>query len=483
MIINSNSSSRDSLKYCFLGRKLLRCKHLFFLGDRHSLTWRLFSYFAGTIVLIFILQSIAEVTLIRLLLRVPEHVKAEMHHYAAQANVLLDSTDAEGHLNKKALRDWEKKQTSTLHIVDNNLEPISGRAMHPHNKFKLRYLRQLDTILDNHVNRPLIALPLRPGFQLIVQFPYKQHPANYFNYYFAAIKFLITSILLLIFSYLLARNLQKPLQRLQIASRALAEGDFNTRVAPQVGKSVTEFNQLAQDFDHMTENIHGLIRKQKQLITDVSHELRTPLARHNLILYLLRKRCPADVLELVDKLDKESLAMNNLVSEILEFSRLENAHLNTQLVPTQLDSLCQMQVMQHEATLRPKQSLDITISDIPPIVLADSRLCLRAVKNILENAIKYVGETAAITLEVKAVEANVEIIIADNGPGIPKIELTRIFDPFVRLNPAREKSATGYGIGLSIVKEAMHIMQGDVIAEINNQGGLTIRLLFPVYST
>lgn len=483
MIAQRDSSNKPSLGRHSFVHKLLRCKKLFFLGDRHSLTWRLFSYFAATIILIFILQSIAEVTLIRLLLRVPENVKTEMHHYADEANALLDLTDAEGNLDKKLLSEWENKQTSTLHIVDNDLEPVSGRAMHPHNKFKLQYLRPLDTILDNQVNRPLISLPLHHDLQLIVQFPYKQHPANYFNYYFAAIKFLITSILLLIFSFLLARNLQRPLQRLQIASRALAEGDFNTRVASQVGKSVTEFNQLAQDFDHMAENIHGLINKQKQLITDVSHELRTPLARHNLILYLLRKRCPEDVLELVDKLDKESLEMNNLVSEILEFSRLENAQLNTKLVPTQLDSLCQMQVMQHEATVKPKQSLEIKVTGALPMVLADSRLCLRSVKNILENAIKYAGEKAAITLEVKVVETNVEIIIADNGVGIPVLELTRIFDPFVRLNPAREKSATGYGIGLSIVKEAMNIMQGDVIAEVNSQGGLTIRLLFPIYST
>ncbi|MFT5880606.1 MAG: two-component system sensor histidine kinase CpxA [Moritella sp.] len=459
---------------------LTRYKKTFFLGDRNGLAFRLFSHFAVTLVLILTLQSAAEMALISVLLQVPTSVQSEMRALAKQADTLLNNTNAQGELNKSKLAVWEQQQTSYLFVLDDNLEAVSGRPMHPHFKFKLRYLRQLDTILENKVNKPVISIPLRPGYQLVVQFSDKKHPAHYFPYYFAAIQLVITLLLLVIFSLVLARHLQQPLHRLQAASRSLAEGDFSIRVSNQVGESVTEFNQLASDFDHMAERIHLLMRKQKQLITDVSHELRTPLARHNLILHLLRKRCPADVGKLLDKLDRESAEMNNLVSEILEFSRLESANLSANIAPTQLESLCQIQLMQIEEHLQPSQTLHAEVNNTTPMALADSQLCLRAVKNILENAHKYAGESATITLTVKQTAEHVEITVADNGVGIPQQQLQRIFDPFIRLEKARTKQSGGYGLGLAIVKEAMLIMQGQAIAEINNDGGLTIRLLFPV---
>ncbi|QUM85679.1 histidine kinase sensor domain-containing protein [Moritella sp. 36] len=455
-------------------------RRLFFLGDSQGLAFRLFSYFAITLVLILSLQSIAEMALVRVLLHLPANVKVEMLDLAQQADALLDNKDSEGNVDRAKLAEWEEAQSSYLFVLDDNLEEVSTRVMHPHFKFKLRYIRPLDTILENKVNKPVISLPLRPGYQLIVQFSDKQHPAHYFPYYFAAIQFIITSILLVIFSLLLARHLQQPLHRLKAASRGLAEGDFSIRASHKVGNSVTEFNQLAQDLDDMAEHINHLIGKQKKLITDVSHELRTPLARHSLILHLLRKRCPDEVGDLLDKLDNESAEMNNLVSEILEFSRLGHENVSVNLVPTQLESLCQIQVMQNEMDLKPQQSLQVELDNTTPMVLADSRLCLRAIKNVLDNAIKYAGDNAAIVLTVSQQGQYVEVVIADDGIGIPAQQLCRVFDPFVRIEQARNKQSGGYGLGLAIVKEAMLIMRGEAIAELNVNNGVTVKLRFPI---
>ena len=455
-------------------------KKWFFLGDRQGLAFRLFSYFAITLVLILSLQSIAEMALVRVLLHLPATVKMEMLDLAKQADLLLDSKDSEGNIDRNKLAEWEAAQSSYLFVLNDQFEEVSSRIMHPHFKFKLRFIRPLDTILENKVNKPVIALPLRPGYQLIVQFSDKLHPAHNFPYYFAAIQFIITSILLAIFSLLLARHLQQPLHRLQAASRGLAEGDFSIRASQRVGNSVTEFNQLAQDLDDMAEHIHQLISKQKKLITDVSHELRTPLARHSLVLHLLRKRCPENVGGLLDKLDNESNEMNNLVSEILEFSRLEHENVSVKLVPIQLESLCQIQAMQSDIDLKPQQSLQVNLDNATAMVLADSRLCLRAIKNVLENAIKYAGDTATIELTVRQQAQYVEVMIADDGIGIPTAQLERVFDPFVRIEQARTKQSGGYGLGLAIVKEAMLIMRGEAVAELNVNNGVTVTLRFPI---
>lgn len=455
-------------------------KKLFFLGDRQGLAFRLFSYFAITLVLILSLQSIAEMALVRVLLHLPTSVKTEMLDLARQADALLDSKDSDGNVDRDKLAQWEAAQSSYLFVLNNEFEAVSSRVMHPHFKFKLRFIRSLDTILENKVNKPVIALPLRPGYQLVVQFSDKQHPAHYFPYYFTAIQFVITSILLAIFSLLLARYLQQPLHRLQAASRGLAEGDFSIRASHQVGNSVTEFNQLAQNLDDMAEHIQRLISKQKKLITDVSHELRTPLARHSLILHLLRKRCPPEVGGLLDRLDNESTEMNKLVSEILEFSRLEHEHVSVKLVPTQLESLCQIQIMQNEMDLKPQQVLNVELDNASPMVLADSRLCLRSIKNVLENAIKYAGDNATIEITVRQQGDYVEVVVSDDGIGIPAQQLERVFDPFVRIEQARNKQSGGYGLGLAIVKEAMLIMRGEAVAELNVNNGVTVKLRFPI---
>ncbi|MCV5262371.1 HAMP domain-containing protein, partial [Escherichia coli] len=91
--------------------------------------------------------------------------------------------------------------------------------------------------------------------------------------------------ILALFSLLMARNLQQPLDRLREASKKLSNGDFNVSVVQELKSNTREFNELAQDFDHMTKEIHSLAEKQRLLIRDVSHELRTPLARQNLVLH------------------------------------------------------------------------------------------------------------------------------------------------------------------------------------------------------
>jgi signal transduction histidine kinase len=234
----------------------------------------------------------------------------------------------------------------------------------------------------------------------------------------------------------------------------------------------------------MTFRIQTLAEQQKRLIRDVSHELRTPLARHNLALHLLRKRTPVENQHLLDRLEHESDEMNNLVTEILEFSRIENASYSASLEPLQLEIFCQAQVLESQMSLKPKQRLTGYFDNETPLVLADSRLLLRVIKNLLVNASKYAGEQATITITVQLPQQHegqyVEVIIEDDGKGIDPQYLKRIFDPFTRLEEARDKQSGGYGLGLAIVKESMALMKGQAEAENRLKGGLRITLLFPV---
>jgi len=445
---------------------------LFFLGDRDGLAFRLFSYFAVILTLILVLQNIAEVALVRALLHVPEKIQTEMLALAEQAEVMIEEGDMD------ELADWERGQHYYLFVLNKEQRTISGRDMHPHFEFKLNFIRKLDTTFENRVNQPVISIPLRTGHELVIQFPHEYHPARYFPYYFTLIQIAIAILILSVFSLLLARYLQQPLNKLQDASNRLAEGNFNVRVSHEVGDSVTEFGQLAKSFDHMTQRIHGLAQKQKQLIRDVSHELKTPLARHNLALHLLRRKLPEENQQLLDRLERESDEMNDLVTEILEYSQLENASYSVNLVPIQLETVCHHLVLELRDSLGPKQRLECDLERSTLMAMADNRLLLRAIKNLLGNAIKYAGEQAVVALSVSNANGWVQLVVEDNGAGIPEQHIKQIFDPFTRLEAARDKQSGGYGLGLAIVKEAMTVMKGHVRAENRPEGGLRISLLF-----
>ena len=445
---------------------------LFFLGDRGGLAFRLFSYFAVILVLILVLQNIAEVALVKALLQIPKAIQTEMLDLADQAEELIAKGDM------KQLSEWEQAQEYYLFVLDKERNTISGRKMHPHFEFKLKYVHGLDTTFENRVNQPVIAIPLSTGHELVIQFPHQYHPARYFPYYFISIQVVIAILILSVFSILLARYLQRPLSKLQDASNRLAEGDFSVRVSHEVGDSVTELGQLAQSFDHMTQRIHGLAEKQKRLIRDVSHELKTPLARHNLALHLLRRRISEENQHLLDRLERESEEMNELVTEILDFSQLENASYAVNLVPVELETVCHHLALELQDSLGPEQELVCKIQEPVVMAMADNRLLLRVVKNLLGNAIKYAGEQAVIGLTVTNANGWVELVVEDNGKGIPEQYFKRIFDPFTRLEQARDKRSGGYGLGLAIVKESMAIMKGHVRAENRPEGGLRVCLLF-----
>ena len=445
---------------------------------KNGLAFRLFSAFAVSLFLIISLQSLAEIALMKSMLRIPASIQTKMLDLADQANVMIEDGDMD------ELADWARAQEYYLFVLDENKRPITHRDMHPHFEFKLKYLRPLDTQLDNEVNQPIIGIPLKEGLTIVIQMPYQYHPANRFSFYFGIIKLVISALILALFSWVIARYLQQPLDKLRVVSHKLAQGDFEVKVSDEIGHSVREFSELAHDFDNMTHEIHSLAEKQQRLIRDVSHELRTPLARHNLALHLLRKKVDSEHHHLLDRLENESNEMNALVGEILEFSRLEGARYSKKLEAVMLDSYSSAQIAQRQVDLKPNQMLSMQCSTAIPIVMADPRLVTRAISNLIGNAIKYAGENAIIQIIVTPYTEQdneyVAVIVEDDGFGIPEHQLSDIFSPFTRLESARDKQSGGYGLGLAIVKEAMLVMKGKVKAENRKEGGLRISLLFPI---
>ncbi|MFS1891552.1 sensor histidine kinase [Vibrio lentus] len=459
-----------------MSKKLLRCPD-FIAKRKDGLTFQLFSYLTVILVSILILQGVAERALMKALLKVPESVKSEMLDLAYQANVLIEEGDMD------ELADWGNAQGYYLFVIDENNRPITHRHMHPHFEFKLKYLRTLDHQLSDRVSKPIFGLPLNNGNTLVIQLPHQFHPAKSFAPYSYMLKALIALVVLSLFSIIMAKSLQQPLDRLREASRRLAQGDFSVSVVSELDSTTREFNELAHDFDHMTREIKSLAEKQRRLIRDVSHELRTPLARQNLALHLLRSKVDDKSIGLLERMESETEEMNKLVGEILEFSRLETSRYDSKLSLMHLEHYCSMLIAQMQNDLKPNQTLVGDLETPTSMVHVDERLLLRVIGNLVGNAIKYAGENAHVvvtTYELLIDKRYSVISVEDDGDGIPDNKIAGIFDPFTRIESARDKQSGGYGLGLAIVKEAMGVMNGHVTAENRDGGGLRVNLMFPI---
>ncbi len=443
---------------------------------KDSLAFQLFSYMTAIVISILLVQVVVEQALIKAMLKVPESIKVEMLDLAYQANQLIEYGDMD------ELADWANAQRFYLFVLDQEQKPLTHRMMHPHFEFKLKFKRDLDQQLEGRVSRPIISIPLEQNNSLMIQLPHQLHPAHDFIYYFSILKVVIAVVILALFSWLLARRLQQPLDRLREASKKLSNGDFNVSVVNELKSNTREFNELAQDFDHMTIEIHSLAKKQRRLIRDVSHELRTPLARQNLVLHLLRKRVGDSEQHLVTQMEQQANELNHLIDEILQFSRLENARYDSELKWRDLAELLAPQIERCKFDLKASQSLTFDSLASQTKAQCDGTLVLRCLNNLVTNAIKYAGETATIEVSLtnKLTDKHryLALTIADNGAGIHPDKLQDIFDPFTRLDVSRDKKRGGYGLGLAIVKESMRMMGGQAIASNRSNGGLAVTLLF-----
>ena len=180
----------------------------------------------------------------------------------------------------------------------------------------------------------------------------------------------------------------------------------------------------------MAERIHGLFDRQKRLFHDVSHELRSPLARIAVAVELAEKS-PEKSREFLHRIEGDAQVLNAMVDELLTYARLdENAPIQfelTDLVPL-LEAITDDADFEGSAngtrvTLKAPES-------IPMNMHVDS--LMRAVENLVRNALRYSGPGQQVHVQAKEQNAHVVISVTDSGPGMNPDELEKIFEPFVR---------------------------------------------------
>lgn len=282
---------------------------------------------------------------------------------------------------------------------------------------------------------------------------------------------LLTSALV---CYALARYLVKPVRELRQATKKLADGDLQTRINSKRGD---ELGRLARDFDEMSERIETLITSQQRLTRDISHELRSPLARMNVALEIAKSKANNGNESLLNRIENESIRLNEMISNILTLSKLETRSETVEKTEVNLTKLFENLVTDSnfEAAGQGKSVEIVKKDDVR--ILGNERLLQSAIENVIRNAVRYTKDKVELTLEKN--ESTVSIKIRDYGEGIPEENLKEIFRPFYRVSEARDRKSGGIGLGLSITEQAVHAHQGCVSAK-NVGDGLLVEISLPI---
>jgi two-component system sensor histidine kinase CpxA len=287
-----------------------------------------------------------------------------------------------------------------------------------------------------------------------------------------------------LFCLLLARHLSSPVASLRVATRRLADGDLSARVGQRVARRSDEIGQLARDFDGMAERLEGLLGSQKRLLRDVSHELRSPLARLEVALELARQRAGEGAAESLDRIGRESRNLDHLVEQLLSLERLEaGSQAGTREV---VDLAALVEAVVADARFEAEAlGCDVTaVVDEQPKVRGSSRLIHSAVENVVRNGVAHTVPNTVVEVAVGRRNMHggsvAEVRVRDHGPGVPEEQVERLFEPFHRVEDARDRDSGGVGLGLAIAERAIRAHGGEIEASNHPDGGLEVRIVLPI---
>ncbi len=296
-----------------------------------------------------------------------------------------------------------------------------------------------------------------------------------------ALRILAGALISALVSFFLARSLTAPLEALRTATRQIAAGDLDARVAETTPQRRDEFGQLGADFNQMASRLQTMQQSSRRLLRDVSHELRSPLARLSVALEIARKKGSEAITPELNRIALEGDRLEALVNDVLgllretsENSPKQDETLDISALLTELVEVVNYEVADGKPGVQWKPGEEV-------LFYGDRELLWRTMENLLRNALRHTDADRGVQLSLQADAADLQLLIAvrDFGTGVPEAELQKIFEPFYRVQESRDRHSGGHGIGLSIAAAAVGRHGGVIEASNVSEGGLCVKVCLP----
>ncbi|MGN6257530.1 MAG: sensor histidine kinase [Solirubrobacterales bacterium] len=292
---------------------------------------------------------------------------------------------------------------------------------------------------------------------------------------------------LLLFSGLIS-SMRRPLEELVDAAGRLAAGDRSARVEvgglSETATLGAAFNEMAEELEQEEARKEELDRLKDEFVLTASHELRSPLTSVQGFAELLM--LDADSLtprqrETVEIILDNCRHLVRLLNDLLDLARSDAGRLAIRPQPTEVAPLVEDVVRTMRAqTEAAGQTLGEDVQPGLPLINVEPDRIRQILVNLITNAHEYSPEGASIGVAARAVGAEVEISVTDNGPGIPADQLQRIFERFTRGDAGLTQRVGGTGLGLAISKSLVELHGGSIDASSTPGQGSTFRVRLPI---
>ncbi len=276
----------------------------------------------------------------------------------------------------------------------------------------------------------------------------------------------------------LGRRLARPVTEASAAARRIADGELSARLPPPAPGAADELSELTNAINTMAANLERSRTVEQQFLLSVSHDLRTPLTS-------IRGYAEAiadgtgDPQRAAAVIGSESNRLERLVNDLLELGKLQARSFDLRLGPVDLAALARMQV----ESVGPEAiaaGLRVTLSAEHPVgVRGDHDRLAQVVANLLDNALKYARSHVAVTVSAGPAGVGGELVVDDDGPGIPPLDLPRVFERLYVARNQTERRESGSGLGLTIARELIEMMGGTVHADDSALGGARFIVRLP----
>lgn len=412
---------------------------------------------------------IAEIT--RLLQETPPDLRGRFVH-AANSPTLQVTLAPESLLAQPTDDDWRSAllgrylarliPTDSSHVVVQWLEVPDARqhldVSSPMSWVRAHVAQVMTGTPLEHAVKASVRLHDRQWVNFATTFPESEH----FWSNQAVLSTALMTIAVALLSLWVVRRMTRPLRAFARASERLGR-DVNVPPVEEAGP--LEVRQAIRAFNEMQERLRRLIENRTRMLAAISHDLRTPIT-------LLRLRAEYIKDEEEKQKTLATLAeMESMIASTMAFAQDDAEQEEPRIVdlPSLVASICDnMTDAGHQ----------VEFEDTPPLKYSCRPFALRrALTNVIDNAIKYGGNAK---VKVSSCQGVVEIVVDDNGPGIPDGELDEVFAPFYRLERSRSRETGGAGLGLSIARTIAHAHGGEIILSNRAGGGLRAAIHLPL---
>ena len=375
---------------------------------------------------------------------------------------IIDIYNYESEYNKKLVTDlYNKNYSFSVRFLDNEKLPDIKveRWFSPMDRTLRRELKpKFNEYWFNTISyKEVVDLRIKFGDGVLqIFFPKERIQSSSIRIF--AIWITIPAILMVAIAIIFLKNQTRPIIKLAEASERFGRGEDIEEFRPS---GALEIRKAGYEFDKMRKRILRHLNQRSEMLSGISHDLRTPLTRIKLQLAMIKDK------KISDKLSSDVDEMEKMLNEYLQFA---STGAKEKTEKFNLSNLIEQLCSKYE-----NKNLKVNVEQN---VLLEGRknLIKRCISNLIDNSTKYAKK---VEVNLKRINENLEILILDDGPGVPKSEYKNITKPFYKIDKSRQETKSSVGLGLAISSDIVKSHGGDLNFDKSKLGGLKVIISLP----